>query len=85
MTGMKRLPLCFQPGITISLGLCVTGNLPSNGQRALLRPQTILLLRITQNKKQPLRVIEGVAELHTWLLCHEKYALLAQQWCPERG
>jgi hypothetical protein len=37
-------------------------------QRAVVRPQAVLLLFIAQNVKLPLRIIEGVAELHTKLL-----------------
>jgi hypothetical protein len=34
----------------------------------VVRPQAVLLLFIAQNVKLPLRIIEGVAELHTKLL-----------------
>jgi hypothetical protein len=34
----------------------------------VVRPQAVLLLFVAQNVKLPLRIIEGVAELHTKLL-----------------
>jgi hypothetical protein len=37
-------------------------------KRALLWPQAELLLRVLQNKKLPLLIIEGVTEFHTRLL-----------------
>ena len=41
---------------------------PAGRQRAVPRPQAVLLLIIAQNVKLPLRIVEGVTELHIKLL-----------------
>jgi len=54
-----------EPLLTGFLRLCFTDHAPARRQLALLRPQTVLSLVVTQNSKLTLRIIERVAEFHT--------------------